>query len=334
MLLCFEKNFVNIWKNFKILLKNLKVFKNWIYCSYRGSLLAGAWVFSYPLQIFLFGGTIPLFPLPAHILSLCPPPQIFMSPPAYALTSTLLMPWAIPYKYFYLSTQIHVRTRILFSAPGRRRRCNCPYSNSCTVLLYATLELNLSPAPLAGNARKLLLLVNEQPPQLLSPSASTAAGQEICCCSIAHTHSAKRSAGARGVRGPEPRGRAVSARGPHGYAVDGSLRVLDTSTSAGAGAGAGASAANWTGFGVGQLHCRLLSQLKPQNNMSKSFNAFSAASIYAAYTAVFPVANATGESLFSYAFESAVLINNHGVRHGLKTGGAKASKLLKIYCKF
>lgn len=78
---------------------------------------------------------------------------------------------------------------------------------------------------------------------------------------------------------------------------------------------------------MGQLNCRLqvpsallnrtaglagnwqagdrVADLKPQNlwaNMSKIFNASSASSFYAAYTAVFPVANATGESLFSYAF--------------------------------
>ena len=56
----------------------------------RGSLLAGACAFSYPLQIFLFWGTIPLFSLatpllPAHILSLCPPPRFLCHlPPVFA----------------------------------------------------------------------------------------------------------------------------------------------------------------------------------------------------------------------------------------------------------
>ena len=98
MLLCFEKNFVNVWKNFKLYWKSWKFFKNflkskiyqilnnftkltkiWIFCSYQGSLLAEAWALSYPLQMFLFGGTIHLFPLPAHILSLCPPPDFYVT---------------------------------------------------------------------------------------------------------------------------------------------------------------------------------------------------------------------------------------------------------------
>ena len=41
----------------------------------------------------------------------------------------------------------------------------------------ATLEVRVNPALLVENARKLLVLMNRQPLQLLYPPASTAAGQ-------------------------------------------------------------------------------------------------------------------------------------------------------------
>ena len=82
------------------ILKNFtKLTKIWIFCSYRGSLLAGAWDFSYPCKFFCFGGRSLCSPWrrpcqPAHILSLCPPP-IFMSFPAYDGRFTALLEAAV-----------------------------------------------------------------------------------------------------------------------------------------------------------------------------------------------------------------------------------------------